>query len=93
VRAIWNGRVLAESDTTRVVEGNHYFPPESVQAAYFEDSTTHTTCSWKGVASYKHVVVDGARNVDAAWYYPDPTPAAAQIRGWFAFWRGVEVKP
>jgi uncharacterized protein (DUF427 family) len=91
VKAIWNGAVIAESATTRVVEGNHYFPPESLRAAHFADSATHTTCSWKGVASYKDVVVDGKRNADAAWYYPDPKPAAAEIRGWFAFWRGVEV--
>ena len=91
MRAVWKGRVVAESDVTRVVEGNHYFPPESLKAEHFADSPTHTTCSWKGVASYKHVVVDGARNADAAWFYPDPTPAADEIRGWFAFWRGVEV--
>jgi uncharacterized protein (DUF427 family) len=93
MKAIWHGRVLAESDDTRVVEGNHYFPPDSLVAQYFEDSTTHTTCPWKGVASYKHVVVDGERNADAAWYYPETKPAADEIRGWYAFWRGVEVKP
>ena len=69
MKAVWKGRVLAESDATRVVEGNHYFPPESLVREHFEDSTTHTTCSWKGVASYKTVVVDGERNADAAWYY------------------------
>ena len=93
MKAIWKGRVLAESDETRVVEGNHYFPPESLHAEHFVDSDKHTTCPWKGEASYKTVVVDGARNVDAAWYYPSPKPAAAQITGWYAFWRGVEVKP
>jgi uncharacterized protein (DUF427 family) len=93
MKASWNGRVIAESDVTRVVEGSHYFPPESLAPGCFEDSATHTTCSWKGVASYKNVVVDGQRNADAAWYYPDPKPAAAEIRGWFAFWRGVEVGP
>ena len=93
MKAIWHGRVIAESADTRVVEGNHYFPPDSLVPEYFQDSATHTTCSWKGVASYKHVVVDGERNADAAWYYPDPKPAADEIRGWFAFWRGVEVKP
>jgi len=93
MKAIWKGRVLAESDETRVVEGNHYFPPESLKREYFVDSDTHTTCSWKGVASYKTAVVDGERNADAAWYYPSPKPAAAEIRGWFAFWHGVEVKP
>lgn len=93
MKAIWNGVVIAESDETRVVEGNHYFPPESLRAEHFEDSATHTTCSWKSVASYKDVVVGEARNADAAWFYPDPKPAAAEIRGWFAFWRGVEVRP
>ena len=93
MKAIWKGRVLAESDETRVVEGNHYFPPESLQREYFVDSDSHTTCSWKGVASYKTVLVDGERNADAAWYYPSPKPAAASIAGWFAFWHGVEVKP
>jgi len=93
MKAIWKGRVLAESDETRVVEGNHYFPPESLQREYFVDSDTHTTCSWKGVASYKTVVVDGEHNADAAWYYPSPKPEAASIAGWFAFWHGVEVKP
>jgi uncharacterized protein (DUF427 family) len=93
MRAVWKGHVLAESDATRVVEGNHYFPPEALRAECFVESDTHTTCPWKGVASYKTVVVDGARNEDAAWYYPDPKPAAAEIRGWFAFWRGVEVVP
>ena len=92
MKATWRGQVLAESDETRVVEGNHYFPPGSLRAEFFEDSATHTTCSWKGVASYKNVVVEGQRNADAAWYYPDPKPAADEIRGWFAFWRGVEVQ-
>lgn len=91
MKAIWKGAVLAESDRTHVVEGNHYFPPDSLRAQYFEDSATHTTCSWKGVASYKTVVVDGARNADACWTYPDPKPAAHEIRGWYAFWRGVDV--
>jgi len=91
VRAIWKGRVLAESGNTRVVEGNHYFPPESLRTEFFEESPTQTTCSWKGVARYRHVVVDGARNSDACWTYPEPKPAAQEIAGWFAFWRGVEV--
>jgi uncharacterized protein (DUF427 family) len=89
--ATWNGAVLARSDDTIVVEGNHYFPPDSVDETYFEDSDTHTTCPWKGVASYKTVVVDGERNPDAAWYYPEPKEAAAQITGYVAFWRGVTV--
>jgi uncharacterized protein (DUF427 family) len=93
MKAVWRGRVLAESNRTRVVEGNHYFPPDSVNDAFFVDSDTHTTCGWKGVASYRTVVVDGERNPDAAWYYPDPKPAASEIRDWVAFWRGVEVLP
>lgn len=92
MKAVWNGAVLAESDLTRVVEGNHYFPPESLRAEYFEDSDTHTTCPWKGVASYKTLAVDGQRNPDAAWYYPRTKEAAREIEGWFAFWRGVEVR-
>jgi uncharacterized protein (DUF427 family) len=93
MRATWNGRVIAESNDTVVVEGNHYFPADSVDRAYLEPSDTHTTCPWKGVASYWHVVVDGKRNADAAWYYPDPKSAAAQIRDRIAFWRGVLVAP
>jgi uncharacterized protein (DUF427 family) len=92
MRAIWNGVVIAESDETRVVEGNHYFPPDALHDQYLEPSATHTTCGWKGEASYRTLVVNGARNVDACWYYPDPKPAAEEIRGWFAFWRGVEVR-
>lgn len=89
--ATWNGAVLAESDETIVVEGNHYFPPNSINPGFFEDSDTRTTCPWKGVASYRTVVVDGERNPDAAWYYPEPKEAAAQIAGYVAFWRGVTV--
>ncbi len=92
MKAIWNDRVVAESDDTKVIEGNHYFPPESVRADLFEDSDTHTTCGWKGVASYKSLVVDGERNADAAWFYPEPKDAAKEVQGWFAFWRGVEVQ-
>jgi uncharacterized protein (DUF427 family) len=93
MRAIWNGSVVAESDDTVVVEGNHYFPPESVRAEVLEPSSTHTTCSWKGIASYYTLVVDGRRNIDAAWYYPEPKPAAAEITGRVAFWKGVTVAP
>jgi uncharacterized protein (DUF427 family) len=93
MKAIWNGAVLAESDATIVVEGNHYFPPDAIQRDYFTDSATHTTCAWKGVASYYNVVVDGQVNKDAAWYYPAPKPAAKQIAGYVAFWRGVKVEP
>jgi uncharacterized protein (DUF427 family) len=91
MQAIWNGTVLASSDDTVVVEGNHYFPAESINAEYFEDSPTHTTCPWKGEASYKSVVVGGERNPDAAWFYPEPKEAAAEIAGRFAFWHGVDV--
>jgi uncharacterized protein (DUF427 family) len=90
-RAIWNGAVLAESDQTIVVEGNHYFPPDAVQRRYFRDSPTHTVCGWKGTASYYNVEVDGKTNADAAWYYPAPLPAAQQIAGYVAFWKGVQV--
>ena len=89
--ARWNGTVIAESDDTVVVEGNHYFPAESVDVAVLEASDSHTLCPWKGEASYKSIVVDGKRNPDAAWFYPDPLPAAAEIKGRFAFWKGVQV--
>ncbi len=82
---------MAESAATRIVEGNHYFPLDVIQKNYFKKSDTHTTCPWKGVASYYHVVVDGKVNEDAAWYYPDPKPAAMQIKDHVAFWKGVEV--
>ncbi|MCU0490463.1 MAG: DUF427 domain-containing protein [Chloroflexaceae bacterium] len=91
-KATWNGAVLAESDQCRVVEGNYYFPPEAINKDYFKDSATHTTCSWKGVASYYTVEVDGKQNPDAAWYYPNPKPAASEIAGYVAFWRGVKVE-
>jgi uncharacterized protein (DUF427 family) len=91
-KAIWNGAVLAESDQTEVVEGNHYFPPASIRKEFFQDSGTHTTCPWKGVASYYTVVVDGQENKDAAWYYPTPKDAAKNITGYIAFWRGVKVE-
>lgn len=93
MKATWKGVIVAESDTTRVVEGNHYFPPEALHHQYFEPSATHTTCSWKGEASYQSVVVAGERNVDACWYYPEPKAAASEITGWYAFWRGVHVGP
>jgi len=91
MKAIWKGAVLAESEDTEVVEGNHYFPPESLNREYFEDSDRQTRCVWKGLASYYDIVVNGERNADAAWYYPDPSSAAAKIAGRVAFWRGVEV--
>jgi uncharacterized protein (DUF427 family) len=90
-KAVWNGAVIAESEGTRMVEGNHYFPPDAVKREYIRASETHTVCSWKGTASYYDVVVDGRVNADAAWYYPEPKAAAAEIAGWIAFWRGVTV--
>ncbi len=92
MRAVWNGVVVAESDDTVVVEGNHYFPPESLRREYFAESDTHTLCPWKGTASYYTLNVEGRTNPDAAWTYPDPKSAAAQIRGHVAFWRGVVVE-
>ena len=91
-RAIWNNTVLAESDECVVVEGNQYFPPNSIKSDYFQDSNTHTTCGWKGVASYYNIVVDGQVNKDAAWYYPDTKQAANNIKGYIAFWKGVKVE-
>ena len=91
MKAIWNGVVLAKSDATIVVEGNHYFPPEAVNRRYLQASETHTTCPWKGIASYYDLLVDEHTNRDAAWYYPEPKPAASELRGYIAFWKGVEV--
>jgi uncharacterized protein (DUF427 family) len=91
-KAVWNGVVLAESEDTKVVEGNHYFPPESVNMDYFKDSDHHTRCPWKGIASYYHVEVDGEINENAAWYYPDPKDAAKHIKEYIAFWKGVKVQ-
>jgi uncharacterized protein (DUF427 family) len=93
VKAIWNETVLAESDRTTVVEGNHYFPPETINSEYFRASETHTICGWKGTASYYTIVVDGKQNPDAAWYYPETKEAAKNIEGHVAFWKGVEVRP
>jgi uncharacterized protein (DUF427 family) len=92
-KAIWNGAVIATSDRCELVEGNHYFPPDSVNASLLRPSATHTTCGWKGIASYYDIAVDGATNHDAAWYYPEPKPAASNIAGYIAFWKGVEVQP
>jgi uncharacterized protein (DUF427 family) len=91
-KAMWNGVVLAESDKTEVVEGNQYFPPESVNREYFKETSTHTTCPWKGLASYYTIEVNGKENKDAAWYYPAPKDAAKQIKDHVAFWKGVEVQ-
>ena len=92
IQAIWNGVVLAQSDHTEIVEGNHYFPPESISRDYFRDSDRHTTCPWKGVASYYDVVVDGQEVRNAAWNYPDPKPAAHNIRNHVAFYPMVQNK-
>lgn len=89
--ARWNGEVIADSDDIVVVEGNRYFPRESVRDEFLADSDTHTTCPWKGTASYYSLRVGGQENADAAWYYPEPKDAAAEIAGRVAFWRGVEV--
>ena len=91
-KAVWNGQVVAESDKTVVVEGNHYFPPDSIKLEFLRDSNDHTRCPWKGVASYYDVAVNGDVNRGAAWYYPDPSAAASQITGYIAFWRGVKVE-
>ncbi|MGH9554601.1 MAG: DUF427 domain-containing protein [Terriglobales bacterium] len=92
-KAIWEGTVLAESDRCVALEGNQYFPPDSVRWEHLKASDTHTVCPWKGTASYYHVEVKGKRNPDAAWYYPDPASAARVIKDHMAFWRGVKVKP
>ena len=92
-KATWHGAVLAESDRTETVERNCYFPPDAVNRAHLRPSDRNTTCPWKGVASYYDVVVDGATNEDAAWYYPTPKDAARQIKDHVAFWRGVTVEP
>jgi uncharacterized protein (DUF427 family) len=92
MKAIWKGAVLAESDDTVVVEGNHYFPPEAIKREHFRESEKHTICPWKGEASYYDVVVEGEVNTDAAWYYPHPKDAAKEIRDRVAFWRGVKVE-
>jgi len=92
IRATWNGTVIAETDDTVVVDGNHYFPREAVRAEFLTESSTHTTCPWKGTASYFGLVVDGKENRDAAWFYPEPKSAASKIAGRVAFWRGVTVE-
>ncbi len=92
MKATWNGTVLAESDQTVVVEGNHYFPVESIKCEHFQESATHSTCPWKGEASYYNIAVDGEVNRDAAWFYPEPKAAASEIKNHVAFWRGVRVE-
>ena len=91
-KAVWNGQVLAESDKTVNIEGNAYFPPDAINEEYFEKSDTTTVCPWKGTAKYYNVVVDGEKNEDAAWYYPEVSELAKSIKGYVAFWKGVEVE-
>jgi uncharacterized protein (DUF427 family) len=91
MKAIWNGATLAEGENTVVVEGNHYFPDDSINKEYFRPSDTHTVCGWKGTASYYDIVVNGDKNSDAAWYYPETKPDAKNIEGRVAFWKGVQV--
>ncbi|MBK6265904.1 DUF427 domain-containing protein [Marivirga sp. S37H4] len=92
MKAIWNDTILAESDETIVIEGNHYFPPSSINKEYFTKSNTHTICPWKGEASYYNIVVEDKDNIDAAWYYPEAKDMAKKIENYVAFWKGVEVK-
>ena len=92
MKAIWNGEVIAESEDTVVIEGNHYFPPDSLKSDFFQKSNTHTVCPWKGTASYYSLEVNGKVNKDAAWYYPEVSELARGIKGRVAFWKGVEVK-
>ena len=91
-RAVWNGKVIAESDRCETVDGNRYFPPDAIHAEYLRPSATHTVCGWKGTASYYDVVVGDEVGKDAAWYYPETRPAADNIKGYIAFWRGVKVE-
>lgn len=93
MKAIWNNQIVAESNDTVVVEGNHYFPLDSVKKEFLQPSETHTNCPWKGLASYYNLAVNGEKNKDAAWYYPEPKDAAKEIKDRVAFWRGVEVQP
>jgi uncharacterized protein (DUF427 family) len=92
MKATWRGAMLAKSDDTVVVEGNHYFPPASIDRDYFSESDTHTTCPWKGEASYYNILVNSEVNKDAAWYYPNPKEAASNIKNRIAFWEGVVVE-
>ena len=92
MKAIWNNQIIAESNETIVIENNHYFPAESIKSEFFKDSDTHTTCPWKGEASYKTLVVNNESNQDAAWYYPNPKERAKEIAGYFSFWKGVKIE-
>jgi uncharacterized protein (DUF427 family) len=91
-KAIWEGTVLAESEKTVEVEGNNYFPPDTIQDVYLRPSSTRSVCAWKGTASYYDVEVNGEVNKDAAWFYPEPKPAASHIKGHVAFWRGIKIE-
>jgi uncharacterized protein (DUF427 family) len=91
-KAVWGGKVIAESDDTVIVEGNQYFSPDAVTQQFLKSSTHTSICPWKGTAHYYHVEVDGMKNENAAWYYPEPKPAAAEIKGKIAFWKGVRVE-
>ena len=92
MKAIWNNKIIAESDKTQLLEGNHYFPAESIKKEYFSESQTHTTCPYKGVASYYNISVDGSENKDAAWFYPEVKAGFTPIKGYVAFWKGVTVE-
>ena len=92
VKAVWNEQVVAESNRTEIVEGNHYFPEEALRKEFLQPSETSTVCPWKGTARYYNLSVAGKQNTDAAWYYPDPKPAAKRIAGMVAFWRGVRIE-
>ncbi len=92
-KATWNGEILAESDQTIMIEGNHYFPPDSIKKEYFQPNDSHTTCPWKGIASYYDLNVTGKVNTGAAWYYPEPKEAAKEIKNYVAFWKGITVTP
>ena len=91
MKAIWNGETIAESNDTIVIEGNHYFPKSDIQEGFFTPSDTHTTCAWKGVASYYNIEVNGSVNKDAAWFYPEISELAKSIKGYVAFWKGVDI--
>lgn len=91
MKAIWNNTIIAQSNLTIVIENNHYFPPDSVHKQFLTSSNTHSTCPWKGEASYHSLLVNGASNIDAAWYYPNPKEAASEIKNYVAFWKGVQI--
>jgi len=92
MKAIWNKVILAESDLTVVIEGNHYFPPESINRRFFTESSTHTRCGWKGMASYYTIKIEDDFNQDSAWYYPEPLDKARSIKNYVAFWKGIKVE-